>query len=145
MTVPVLKTFGQGVITVGNPKAVIKLKVGDSKIDVNGSVKEIDDSGTKPQIIDGRTLLPIRAVIEALGGTIDWQASEKKITIDLSGSKVEMWISKPGVNVNGSSKTIDVPPQIINGRTFVPVRFVTENSGCSVNWDAATKTVTISK
>ncbi len=143
ITVPTLTTYGQGVVTVGDPKPVIKLKVGDTKIDVNGDVKEIDSS---PQIISGRTLLPIRAVVEALGGTIEWQASDKKITINLKGSKkIEMWISNKKVNVNGSSQTIDVPPQIIKERTYVPVRFVSENGGCKVDWDADTKTVTISQ
>ncbi|MDP4180740.1 MAG: stalk domain-containing protein [Bacillota bacterium] len=139
---PVLVSYLSGKITVGNPKPIAKLVVDKPAINISGSEEKIDAA---PKIIGGRTLLPIRPVIEAFGGTIDWKAAEKKLIINLGTTKVEMIIKNKTVTVNGKSKTIDVPPQIIDGRTFVPVRFVSENAGLKVNWESTTKTVTISQ
>jgi hypothetical protein len=142
MTVPVLVNYSSGKITVGNPKPVAKLVVDKPIIDISGSEEKIDAA---PKIIGGRTLLPIRPVVEAFGGTIEWKAAEKKIIISLGTTKVEMIINNKNVIVNNKAKKIDVPPQILNGSTFVPVRFVSENAGLKVNWESSTKTVTISQ
>ena len=102
--------------------------------------KEIDPGkGTTPLIVSGRTILPIRAVIEALGGTVDWIGAEQKVTVTLKDKKVELWIGKKTILVNGVSKTMDVVPQIIKGRTMLPVRFVAENLGAGVQWDGKTQ------
>ncbi|KNY27651.1 stalk domain-containing protein [Pseudobacteroides cellulosolvens] len=142
MTVPVNVEYVSGKITVGNPKPEVKLTVDKPVIENGGSIANIDAA---PKIIGGRTLLPIRAVVEAFDGKIDWNATDKKITISIGSSKIQMWINKKNVIVNNGSKTIDVPPQIIEGRTFVPVRFVSENAGLKVDWEASTKTITIMK
>ncbi len=118
---------------------------------VNGIMKEMDPGrGTKPVIIPkwGRTVVPIRAIVEALGGTIEWDGTERKVTINFNGTIIELWIDKPQARVNGEMKWIDpnnhdVKPIIINSRTILPLRFVAENLGCTVNWDAATRTITI--
>lgn len=127
-------------------KTVIILQIGNKNFTVNGQSNELD---SPPIIKNGRTLLPIRAIIESLGGTIGWDATEKKVTITLGSTNIELWIGKSTARVNGVEKPIDsanpsVIPEIINGRTMLPVRFVTENLGASVGWDGATKTVTIS-
>lgn len=128
---------------------VITLQIGNEIMTVNGVSQEIDPGkGTKPVIKNGRTLVPIRAIIEALGGTIDWNGTERKVTITLKDTTIELWIGKPQAKVNGVLKWIDetnhkVMPEIINGRTMLPLRFVTENLGADVDWDNATKTITI--
>lgn len=142
MTIPVLVNYISSKITVGNPKPVAKLVVDKPIIDISGTEQKIDAA---PKIIGGRTLLPIRPVVEAFGGSIEWKAAEKKIIISLGTTKVEMVINNKNVTVNNKSKKIDVPPQIIDGSTFVPVRFVTENAGLKVDWESSTKTVTISQ
>jgi len=101
-----------------------------------------------PVIKNSRTLLPIRAVVEALGGTVDWDNAAKKVTVTLKSTHVELWIGNPQAKVNGATKWIDetnhkVVPEIINGRTMIPLRFVAENLGCDVQWDGTTKTITI--
>jgi sugar lactone lactonase YvrE len=123
---------------------VITLKINDPFMTVNGVRNEIDPgNGTMPMIIKGRAFLPIRAIIEALGGTINWQGEEGKITIKLSGKVITLWIGKEESNVNGLEKKIDTPPFISKGRTFIPLRFVTEELGCIVEWDAPTRTIMI--
>ncbi len=116
---------------------------------VNGVSQEIDPGrATKPVIKNNRTLVPIRAIVEALGGIIEWDGTERKVTVSLSSTTIELWIGKPTAKVNGVDTPIDsdnskVVPEIINSRTMLPLRFVTENLGCDVQWDATTKTVTI--
>ena len=118
---------------------------------INGVKKEIDPGrGTKPVIIPkwSRTVVPIRAIVEALGGTIGWDGAERKVTINFNGTTIELWIDNPKAKVNGAAKWIDennhdVKPIIINSRTMLPLRFVVENLGCKVDWDSETKTITI--
>ena len=127
------------------PIVVIILKIGDKNFTVNGVTKTLD---SPPIIKNGRTLLPIRAVVEALGGTVDWDATEKKVTISLGSTTIELWIGKSIAKVNGVPKPIDpsnpkVVPEIINSRTMLPLRFVAESLGCDVQWDGTTQTITI--
>ncbi|HDL50413.1 MAG TPA: copper amine oxidase N-terminal domain-containing protein [Firmicutes bacterium] len=101
-----------------------------------------------PTIVEGRTLLPIRWVAEPLGAEVGWDGKERKVTVSLNDTTIELWIGKPLARVNGIEKPIDpnnpkVVPMIINGRTILPVRFVAENLGADILWDGATKTVTI--
>jgi len=119
---------------------------------VNGTKQEIDPGReTKPVIKNSRTLVPIRAIVEALGGSIDWNDTEKMVAITLKDTTIKLWINKSQAQVDAPLlilKWIDesnhkVVPEIINGRTMVPVRFVAEILGCSVDWDSNTKTITI--
>jgi len=124
---------------------VIILQIGNKNFTVNGETKTLD---SPPVIKNNRTLLPIRAVVEALGGTVGWDATERKVTITLSSTTIELWIGKSTAKVNGVNTPIDptnskVVPEIINSRTMLPLRFVTENLGCTVEWDGTTKTITI--
>ncbi|MGB9844066.1 MAG: stalk domain-containing protein, partial [Caldisericia bacterium] len=126
-------------------KIVLKLQIGNQIMLVNDRKQEID---VPPQIIEGRTLLPIRWVAEPLGATVGWDGVEKKVTVTLKSTTIELWIGKNIARVNGVDTPIDpnnpkVVPMIISGRTMLPVRFVAENLGCQVDWDSNTKTVTI--
>ena len=122
----------------------IILQINNPQMIVNGVKKEIDPRrGTVPVIVKGRTLVPIRAIIEEMGGEISWDGTERKVTIKLKEIIIELWIDKKSAKVNGVAKTLDVPPQIINGRTMLPLRFVVEELGRTVDWDGTTKTITI--
>jgi len=126
-------------------RKILKLRIGNKIMFVNDSPQEID---VPPQIIEGRTLLPIRWVAEPLGANVGWDGVEKKVTVTLKSTTIELWIGKNIARVNGVDTPIDpnnpkVVPMIISGRTMLPVRFVAENLGCQVDWDGLTKTVTI--
>jgi len=132
-------------VQIQKKEIVIILQIGNKNFSVDGVQKELD---SPPIIKNGRTLLPIRAVIESLGGSIYWEATEKKVSITLGETKIELWIGKSTAKVNGVEKPIDsanpnVVPEIISSRTMLPVRFITENLGAEVGWDSDTKTVTI--
>lgn len=101
-----------------------------------------------PIIKDGRTLVPFRAIFEAMGLTVTWDsdtlsatAYNDDITIGLQIGNNSAVLSS---NYYGSIDVfLDVEPQIINGSTLIPVRFVGESSGADVSWLASTKTVVI--
>jgi hypothetical protein len=131
-------------ITVGPvPRTIISLQVSSPRMTVNGVANTIDAQGTKPLISSGTTLVPIRAVIESLGGSVGWDASGRRIDISLGTRTVVMWVGKTTAMVSGSSKTMSMAPAVIGGRTMIPLRFVAENLGCLVGWDQPTKSVTV--
>ena len=102
------------------------------------------DFDVPPQIINGRTLVPVRTIFENLGATVNWDGSTRTITSTKGSTTVIMQIDKATMQVNGTSIPLDTPPQIINGRTLVPVRAVAEAFGNRVTWDDETSTVIIS-
>ena len=128
----------------GVTKNVILMKIDDPNMSVNGTLQEIDPGrGTKPIIMNSRTLVPIRAIIEAMDGVVGWEDATQKITLSASGYNVEMWLDKTELLVDGVSKTMDVAPTAINDRTMVPVRFAAENVGCAVGWIEASSEIVV--
>ena len=126
-------------------ETVIILQIGNKNFTVNGETRTLD---SPPIIKNSRTLVPIRAIIEALGGSVLWNSTTKKVTINLGSNTIELWIKKNTAVVNGISTLIDpsnpkVVPEIINSRTMLPLRFIVENLGCTVEWDPKTRTITI--
>ena len=122
----------------------LEFEINSPNMKVNGVQTEIDPGyGTAPVISDGRTLLPIRAVVEAMGGSIGWDAETKTASVNKDDIKVDMTIGSKTASVNGSDVALDAAPVIMNGRTMLPLRFVAENFGFKVDWDAETKTVTV--
>lgn len=121
------------------------LHVASKQMSVNGTSVTID---VAPQIIEGRTLLPIKWVAEPLGAVVSWDPTDRKVTVSLGRTTLELWIGKSQARVDGRFIAIDalnakVVPLIVNGRTMLPVRFVAEQLGADVQWEQATKTITI--
>jgi len=85
-------------------------------------------------VVDGRTLAPARAIVEALGGVVDWDGELFQVTINHGNTRILLTIDKPTAYVNGVAVILDVPPQIVAGRTKIPVRFVSETLGLDVGF-----------
>lgn len=98
---------------------------------------------TEPIIESNRTLVPFRAIFEALGATVDWNGIDRKVTANLNGIKIDLKIESTTAYVNEKTLILDVPAKIINERTFVPLRFIAKNFGFIVNWDEITKSIYI--
>jgi hypothetical protein len=131
-------------VTVGPvPRTIISLTVDSPRMTVNGTVKAIDVEGTKPLISKSTTMVPIRAIVESLGGSVGWETVNRRLDIRLGSRTVTVWVGKTTATVNGSGTTMSTAPAIISGRTMIPLRFVAENLGCLVGWDQLTKGVTI--
>ena len=123
-------------------KTEIKLTIGDAKITTNGTAKELD---VPAQLIDNRTMVPLRAIFEALGASVEWDGETKTVTSVKDDTTVKLTVGENKLTVNGTEKALDVPGQIVENRTLVPVRAISEAFGCEVGWDAETRTVTITK
>jgi hypothetical protein len=125
---------------------VIQLYIDSVEYYVNGQMETMD---TPPVIFEGRTLLPIRYVAEPLGAAVGWEAGQRRATVTLGQQVVELWIGQNQARISGAYQYIDdknpgvVPLIMPPGRTMLPLRFIAETLGCQVEWDAATRRVTI--
>ncbi len=118
----------------------IVLNIGSCYVTVNGDTFQND---VAPQIVNNRTVLPIRVVAEALGADVDWDAERQKVTITKGDTVIELFIGKYAALVNGEPVQLNAAPFIDVSRTYLPVRFVSEYLGAIVDWNADTRTVTI--
>lgn len=116
---------------------------------VNGVVVKTD---SPPIIENGRTLAPVRAIVEALGYIVAWDSGTQIVDIydpDTHDLRISLKIGSNRAKVSTGiwgvmdERILDVPAKIINGRTMVPVRFIAETLGCKVEWEEKTKTVSI--
>jgi hypothetical protein len=96
-----------------------------------------------PIIQKGYTLVPLRAIFEALGSEIQWDTHTRTATAQKENVEIVISIGKDLAYVNGEAQQLDVGAQLINGRTMVPLRFISQAFGAYVNWRPATKTVSI--
>lgn len=115
-----------------------------SKVDVviNGKMLETDVSA---QIVDSRTLVPVRSIFEALGASVSWDAENQMVTASRDNTYIVLRIGNNVMNVNSKETVLDVPAQIIDGRTMVPARAVSEALGCTVQWDGESRRVNITE
>ncbi len=126
------QTGEHGVIVSGNLKK-LQLQIGSKEYTVNGEQKSNDVS---PVIEEGRTLLPLRSIAEALEAAVEWNNETKTVAIMKNGKTVYVVI---GEELPGGMGTA----VIRDGRTLVPLRYIAEQLGANVVWDAATKQVSI--
>lgn len=117
----------------------------DVKLILNGETFVPTQGQMPPVIIEDRTLVPVREVFEKLGGKVLWNGEERSVEITIDDKTIKLWLDSTNAIVDGKSKTLDVPGKLINEKTMVPVRFISENAGLDVGWDGATSTVTITK
>ncbi|MCD4714417.1 MAG: hypothetical protein K8R73_14135 [Clostridiales bacterium] len=96
-----------------------------------------------PIIEEGRTLVPLRAIFESLEAEVGWDPIDRKVTATKGETTIVLYIGNKLASVNGLSITLDVPPRIINDRTLVPLRFVSESFGADVGWDNINRRVTV--
>ncbi|MEW6447509.1 MAG: stalk domain-containing protein [Bacillota bacterium] len=97
----------------------------------------------QPVIKNGRTLVPFRAVGEALNVAVSWNGTTRTVSATGGGVSISLQIGNVTAYRNNTPVTLDVPPQILNGRTLVPLRFFSEAFSCEVKWEATTCTVKI--
>lgn len=112
----------------------------DISVTVNGAPVEFDQP---PVIQNDRTLVPMRAIFEALGASVDWDDSTKTVSSVKGDTEISVTIGSEEMTVGGEVKTLDVPAQIISDRTMVPVRAISEAFSCTVDWDGANQQVII--
>lgn len=123
----------------------MRLQIGSSSMTVGSSQKQIDPGyNTAPVINNETTFVPIRAIIESLGGSLTWNSDTQTLTITLDDNTVSLTVGSSIATVNGKSVTLTNDPYISgSGRTMIPLRFIAENLGMQVNWDQNTQSIDI--
>jgi len=116
----------------------------DSPIHVVYNGKRISFD-VNPAVIDGRTMVPLRAIFETMGASVDWDANTQIVTAARGGTTISLAIGSNTLYVNGTAKTLDVPAQAIGGRTMVPARAIAESFGADVTWNGVGYIVFISE
>jgi len=111
-------------------------------VTVNG--KTVDFPDVQPFVdANGRTFVPVRFVSEELNCEVEWHPDTRTVTIDRGRINAKLTIGIKEITVLGVTKTMNTAAQVQNGRTLVPARFVAEAFGCEVEWNGATRVVTI--
>ena len=113
----------------------------DINVSLNGNIVSFPNQ--QPVVVEGRTLIPLRGVFDNMGYSIDWDGETKTVTLKKNSDTLKIAIGQASIDVNGASTAIDVPAQIINGSTMLPLRAIATATGAEVLWDADSKTATI--
>jgi hypothetical protein len=90
-----------------------------------------------------RVMVPLRAIVEALGAKVGWGQQTKTITVTTQDKRVIFTVDSYSAEINGERREMDTTPVIKNNRTMVPARYIGEYLGAVVRWDASLRTVTI--
>lgn len=121
----------------------ITLTIGSSTMSVNGTATTIDAEGSRATLYKGYTMLPLRSVVENMGGTVSWNAANQQITMKYNGSTVTMTLQSKTAYANGVAKSMSVAPFTDNGRTYVWLRSLEFFPGVTVDWRADTRQATV--
>ena len=113
-----------------------------AKVSVNDKLVRFEDQA--PVVEEGRTLVPVRALAQTLGAKVKWDGTNSRALISKGKTEIVIPIDSSTASINGESVELDVPAEVLNGRTMVPLRFAAEAFGLTVNWDQNTRTVEIS-
>ncbi|MBF7084364.1 hypothetical protein IT084_15530 [Desulfallas sp. Bu1-1] len=96
-----------------------------------------------PTVDNKRTMVPLRGVMEQFGASVEWLPESKQIKVRLEDKEVVLTLGSTEALVNGQAAKLDVPAKVINGRTLIPLRFVSEQIGMNVIWEGKTQSITI--
>ncbi len=118
----------------------IEVTIGKNTGTVNGKSTALEQGAL---ITNGRTMVPLRFITEAMGAAVAWDAATRTANLTLADNKIALTIGKTAAKVNGYDVALDAPAVIVNGKTLVPVRFVAESMGATAAWNAALKKVTV--
>ena len=132
--------LSSGMVFADTSAGTINLTVGQSAAQVNGQAVTMSAPAV---VVSGRALVPFRFIGEALGCDVNWEPTTKTATLTLEKQTIEIPIGQTYVMINGEKITVEVPGQLINGSTYVPLRFIGENLGAKVDYDPATKGISI--
>lgn len=126
------KSSPEGILPY-NPQDRIRVYLDNSEINFD----------QQPIIVNGRTLVPVRAIFEAMGGVVGWDAENSTVVAERDGVVIKMPIDSNVFYRNDEAVTLDTPAQIVNSRTLVPARAVSESFGAEVSWNDSERAVYI--
>ena len=109
-------------------------------IEFNGNILGFD---VPPIIEDGSTLVPMRFLFEQMGADVEWDSETQTATATIDNKAVTFSIDNVNARINNKPAKMDVPARLVNGKTMVPLRFLSENMGYDVDWDADSRTAIV--
>ena len=109
----------------------------------NGTRISFHTYDQNPELINDRTLVPLRSIFEAMGADVTWDGATSTATSTRDGVTVSIRIGADSITKNGQKIPVDVPAQIVNDRTMIPVRVIAEAFGADVTWNGNGKAVLI--
>lgn len=109
-------------------------------VEINGEKQSFSPA---PLMISGRVMVPLRGIFESLDAEVQWDDKTRTVSARKDDSEISLQIGADAATINGETVQVSPPAQIINGSTFVPLRFVSEALGADVGWDESTRTVSI--
>jgi hypothetical protein len=124
-------------------KLVVEVQLGNKTVYLNGVPQA--PLSVPPYLKDGKMMIPLRLISEVLGGKAEWNPDTKEVKITIDDKIVSMVIGSTVAIVNGKAVNLDAPPEIKEGTTFVPLRFISDAFGFSIDWDDSTKTAKITR
>lgn len=134
-------------ITVVTPEIELKYSMDSVAEDIVKTYVEIDGKilgfDTPPVTESDRTLVPLRFIFETMGADVDWDSGTQTAIVTENNTSIKFSIDNVTATIDGAAKTMDVPARLINDKTLVPLRFLSEELGFDVQWDENTRTVTI--
>ena len=114
-------------------------------VTLDGKTIDCESYGSPATIVEGRTLVPLRAIFESLGATVDWDKDTRTASSKLGDTQIKLTVGEKTLYKNGTAVALDVPATIINGRTMVPARAIADSYGVSVEWNKETRTVILTR
>lgn len=114
--------------------------IGGIKVVLNDEVLAFT---TRPTTENDRTLVPMRFLFEQMGAEVEWEEETQTAVVTKGDDVISFSIDNSDASINGELKTMDVPARLINDKTMIPVRFLSEELGCNVEWDEESNTVII--
>lgn len=117
-------------------------KMGKQGINLFVNGEEVTPS-VAPVVKEGSTLIPFRTIAEALEAEVVWNSKDKTITVTKDGTSIKLVLGSKTAWVNGVKKQLDVSPEVVDGSTLIPTRFVSENIGADVKWESESQTVVV--
>lgn len=122
------------------PGVHAEIRLGSTAATVDGKATTL---AAAPELVQGRTMVPLRALGELLGAGVEWNQEERSATYTRAGTKVQVWIDRDVAKVNGQDLTMSAPPVILNDRTYVPLRFVSEALGATIGFTAPDQPISV--
>lgn len=113
---------------------VIAFQIGNPEMNAYRTLQKIDEFGTAPALIDNATYLPIRSLVEASDGMVEWDDETKSATMTLNGRVVTVTLNSDTGMVNGQMVQMNHPVKLVNGKTMVPLRFIGDSFKMEVEW-----------
>ncbi|KUO53134.1 MAG: hypothetical protein APF76_03585 [Desulfitibacter sp. BRH_c19] len=126
--------------TEPSEQQVLELTIGQKILKIDGNETEMD---VAPVVIEGRTMVPVRFISEALGSSVLWDGDTRNATVIKERRWIDLWPGEDIMVVDGTAVSLDVEPQIMHGRTMLPLRAVAESLDLSIQWDPETKKITL--